>query len=66
MDEDERRKFFIQSSKKSKIAKRLSFVVDISSKHELCPPNYADIEHLKEVTNAPIKLTQLNLKRPRL
>jgi Leucine-rich repeat (LRR) protein len=65
-DEDERRNFFIQSSKKSKIAKRLSFIVDISTRHELCPPNYSDIQHLKEVSHLPIKLTQLNLRRPRI
>lgn len=48
VDEDERRNFFIQSSKKSKIAKRLSFVDSFpQAKSTLCPPSYSQIQHLK-------------------
>jgi hypothetical protein len=38
---DERRKFFINPTKKSKIAKRLSIASDYRPKsRELCPPSF--------------------------
>jgi hypothetical protein len=40
--------------------------VEIHEKRELCPPNYSDIQHLKEISHLPIKLTHLSLRRPRL
>ena len=66
-DEDERRKFFITPSKKSKIAKRLSFVQQRPlEERELCPPDISQLDHLIEIRQTPLKLTQLGLKCTRL